>query len=195
MVGFVAGYSKVSTVFPTLVVSPAYLAGAIPLGNLMQAGLAFQQLEQNFAFFIGAYSKVAEWKAVMDRLAQFEAMMATVDDNSHPLARVELAPAAGRALAIDRLVLRVPSGAPIAVLEGVALAPGDRLLMSGPSGAGKSSFLRALAGLWPIGEGTIRVPKGARVLALPQRPYFPLGTLRQALAYPMPAAAVDDVEI
>jgi len=74
----------------------------------------------------------------------------------------------------------------------VALKPGDGLLVSGPSGSGKSSLFRALAGLWPLGDGTIRLPTSGRVLALPQRPYFPLGTLRQALTYPTLAEQVGD---
>ena len=79
LTAFVAGYGHVSTVFPILVVSPAYLAGAIPLGTLMQAHLAIQRVEGAFAFCINVYAKIAEWKAVMDRVAQFEAAMTLVD--------------------------------------------------------------------------------------------------------------------
>ena len=74
--------------FPILVVSPAYLTGAITLGALMQAHLAFQRVEGAFAFCIGAYPKIAEWKAIMDRLAQFEAAMAVVDTYRDPLAKI-----------------------------------------------------------------------------------------------------------
>jgi putative ATP-binding cassette transporter len=191
LIAFTAGYGHVSTVFPILVVSPAYLTGAIPLGALMQAHLTFQRVEGAFAFCIGAYPKIAEWKAIVDRLAQFEAAMAVVDTYHDPLANIALVET-GHDLAIDDLTVRLASGEPIASVAKIALHPGEGLLVSGPSGCGKSSLFRALAGLWPLGNGTIRLPVDGRMLALPQRPYFPLGTLRQALAYPRLADEVDD---
>jgi putative ATP-binding cassette transporter len=194
LIAFTAGYGHVSTVFPILVVSPAYLTGAIPLGALMQAHLTIQRVEGAFAFCIGAYPKIAEWKAIVDRLAQFEAAMEVVDRYRDPLANIEFVPAAGSELAIDHLMVRLASGEPIATVPDVKLASGDGLLVSGPSGSGKSSLFRALAGLWPLGDGTIRLPAGG-MLALPQRPYFPLGTLRQALTYPTLAEAVDDTSL
>src|SRR5881394_560526 len=195
LIAFTAGYGHISTVFPILVVSPAYLTGAIPLGALMQAHLTFQRVEGAFAFCIGAYPKIAEWKAIVDRLAQFEAAMAVIDTYRDPLANIAFAENSGPELAIDHLTVRLASGEPIASVPGIKLPAGEGLLVSGPSGSGKSSLFRALAGLWPLGDGSVRLPQGARILALPQRPYFPLGTLRQALTYPTLAENIGDAEL
>ena len=195
LTGFIAGYGHLSTAFPILIVTPAYMAGAIPLGVLMQAGLAFQRVEGALAFCLSSYSKIAEWKAIVDRLSQFEAAMAAVDHRELPGAALDVAVSADGGLAIDDLILRVASGAPIAAVSALHVAPGERLLINGPSGAGKSCLLRAIAGIWPLGEGEVRLPPDARVIALPQRRYFPLGTLRQVMTYPTPAESVAEADI
>jgi putative ATP-binding cassette transporter len=196
LVGFIAGYARMSTVFPTLVVAPAYLAGSITLGSLVQTALAFQNVEGALAYCISAYSKIAEWKAVMDRLAQFEAAMQTVDDHRDAKAKINITMLPGDdRLVVRDLVLRLPSGEAMVTFGRIELAPGDRLLLSGASGTGKSSFFRALSGLWPLGEGAIHFPEHAKVFTLPQRAYFPLGSLRQAIAYPTPVEQADDEAI
>lgn len=193
LVGFIGGYARMSTVFPTLVVAPAYLAGHITLGSLVQAALAFQQMEGALAYIISAYSKIAEWKAVMDRLAQFEEAMHHVDDHHDAKAKIGMTVLPGDdRLTIEDLLLRLPGGEAMAAIGHVDLSRGDRLLVSGASGTGKSSLFRALSGLWPLGEGAVRFPENARVFTLPQRVYFPLGSLRQAIAYPTLVELADD---
>ena len=187
--GFVFGYFHVSTVLPLLILTPAFLVGAIPLGVLIQGSEAFRKVESAFAFCT-SYAKIAEWKALLDRVSQFEAAMVHMD--THRQAGPKFSAATGDAFSVSGLALHLATGEAIARVPDFSLVPGERLLVDGPSGAGKSSMFRALAGVWPLGEGDIRIPQGARVLALPQRPYFPLGSLKQALCYPMTAEEVDD---
>ncbi len=196
LTAFVSGYGHVSTLVPSLIVSPAYLTGVITLGTLVQSALAFSRVESGFAFCIQAYSKLAEWRAIMDRLAQMENAMVAVD-----AARVQtkgmIAVAAGQGpnLEVAGLALRLPSGGMIAEMPELSVAPGECVLITGPSGAGKSSLFRALTGLWAPGQGRVTQPHGADILVMPQQPYFPLGPLRQAITYPIPAERVPGPEV
>lgn len=196
LVGFIGGYAQASTVVPILINSPAYLAAAIPLGSLMQSAFAFQRVEGSFAFCLSAYSKLAEWKAFMDRLWQFENAMKEVDTHeARDKDRIVVASGTGTALNVSGLDVRLPGGASIAAIPQLSLAPGSRAIVTGPSGSGKSSLFRALSGLWPSGEGQVMLPEGADVMVMPQRPYFPLGTLRQAVSYPRQAETVSDAAL
>jgi putative ATP-binding cassette transporter len=196
LVGFIGGYAQASTIVPVLIVSPAYLAGAIPLGSLIQAALAFNKVEGAFAFCISSYGKIAEWKAMLDRLAQFEDAMIAVDESrAQAEGIVAISRHAEASLAVSDLSIRLPDGSVIAGLPQLSLRAGDRLLIAGPSGSGKSTLFRALTGLWPSGTGRVVFPEGGEVLAMPQRPYFPLGTLRRAIAYPRGDEEVADRDI
>jgi len=193
-----AGYSQVAIIFPFLVVSPVYFFGALTLGGLMQIASAFGQVQSALSFFVTAYSSIADWKAVLDRLAGFEASIGWAESLDKTAPRVEFIADGGRALHVEELVVGLPSGAEIVRLKDFNVEPGDRVLVTGPSGSGKTSLFRALGGVWPFGAGSIRIPKGESVLVLPQRPYLPLGTLRGALAYPgpetvFPAQVIDEV--
>lgn len=189
---FTAGYGQFSNVFPFIVVAPAYFAGAIQLGTLMQTSSAFGQVQGSFSFFINAYSTLAEWKSVVDRLIGFEKSVMTAQAESLKSAYRQVPAEGDTLLGLNDVEVTLPDGRPLMVADAVRLRHGERVLMTGPSGSGKSTLLRAIAGIWPYGHGEVAVGTDARVLTLPQRPYLPVGSLRGALAYPDPVAEYSD---
>jgi putative ATP-binding cassette transporter len=180
-----AGYAQISTVFPFIVTSPAYFAGALQLGGLMQTANAFERVQTALSFFVSSYRQLAEWQAVIARLDGFNVAAERAQAAATAKPAIEVSAREGlRTLEIDDLLVRLPQGMPLVAASDLAIAAGERVLVTGPSGAGKSTLFRAIAGTWPFGAGTVVVPKGARVMALPQRPYFPIGPLAAAVTYP-----------
>jgi putative ATP-binding cassette transporter len=179
-----AGYGQVSSVFPFVVVSPAYFAGVIQLGGLMQTASAFSSVQGALSFFVTAYRNIAEWRAVVERLAGFDESIAAARAAATTPPVIVLAPSEASVVGFKDLAVRLPSGRPLVNAGNLSIKLGERVLVSGPSGSGKSTLFRALAGLWPFGSGMITVPKNARMMILPQRPYFPIASLAAAVAYP-----------
>jgi putative ATP-binding cassette transporter len=190
---FTSGYSQVQVIVPILAAGPAYFAGAIGLGGLMQTASAFGRVETALSFFIKSYPQLAEWRSVLERLDAFERNIAGTDGSCFRLQLVE--PTAQTALKTASLALRKPDGSPLITIDGLELPAGEMSLITGRSGMGKSTFFRALAGLWPHAEGRIEFPTGARLMLLPQRPYLPQGSLREAIVYPHACAPVHDQRI
>jgi vitamin B12/bleomycin/antimicrobial peptide transport system ATP-binding/permease protein len=186
-----AGYGQVSSVFPFVVVSPAYFAGAIQLGGLMQTASAFGSVQGALSFFITAYRQLAEWRAVIERLAGFDESIAVARAAATRPPVITLAPGDASTVSFKDLAVRLPNGTPLVTASDLSIKLGERVLVSGPSGSGKSTLFRALAGVWPFGSGTITVPKNARVMILPQRPYFPIASLANAVAYPAKPGSFD----
>jgi putative ATP-binding cassette transporter len=181
---FTAGFDQASVVVPYLMVSPAYFAGVVQLGALMQTASAFNSVQGALSFFVLTYNQLAEWTAVIQRLAGFNSATAAARALR---AGQPIAPAREektRAIVLEDLKLELPGGAPLASAERIAFAPNEDVLLSGPSGSGKSTLFRAISGVWPFGQGKIALPTDARIMVLPQRPYFPTGTLAEAATYP-----------
>ena len=179
---FTYGYDQVAIVFPFLVAAPRYFNKTIQLGGLMQIASAFRQVQESLSFIVSSYTEIAEYQAVVQRLSGFRARMDEIAADRAGARPIEIE-YGGVGVAVDALDLDLPDGRPLRQDIALAAGPGNPLLITGPSGVGKSTVLRAIAGLWPFGRGRIRVTDG-RVLFLPQRPYLPLGTLADALAYP-----------
>ncbi|WP_095148491.1 ABC transporter ATP-binding protein/permease [Pseudomonas sp. Irchel s3a18] len=176
---FTAGYGQIAIIFPFIVAAPRYFAGKIELGELMQINSAFGNVQENFSWFISAYSDLASWRATCDRLLSFRQAMS---DNEDRLPAIDVQQQ-GDDLKVQHVGLDLADGRHLLTSADMTVEQGDRLMLSGRSGSGKSTLLRAMGGLWPAGHGAIRLP-AARYLFLPQKPYLPIGTLRDALSYP-----------
>ena len=188
LVWFTSFFGQAAVVFPFVVAAPRFFSGAIQLGELMQISSAFGQVQGALSWFVDSYSSLASWRATTDRLTSFEASFKA-------LAPVATAQKAINSVALEThdLSVALPNGA--VLLAGAALraAPGDHVLLQGPSGSGKSTLFRTLAGIWPFASGSLTRPADA--MFIPQRPYFPNGPLRDALAYPEAPASYTDEQL
>jgi putative ATP-binding cassette transporter len=191
---FTSFYAQFSIIFPFLVAAPRYFSGAITLGGLMQISSAFDKVQGSLSWFIDAYPRFAEWKATVDRLTGFSASIADAREAARVLAgdRMEGEPGL---LSLDGLEVSLPDGKPLLQHASAQIKAHESVLLTGASGSGKSTLFRALAGIWPYWKGRIRLPKGARLLFLPQKPYLPIGSLKHAVAYPDDASRFTDAEV
>ena len=191
---FAAGYSQVSVIFPYIVVSPAYFAGLMQLGGLMQTASAFDSVQKALSYFISNYQNIAEWRAVIDRLSGFEQSIETSRTTALSPS-VEILQRSGAPFAAEGLDVRLPDGGPVVAADQIEFGPGDRVLITGPSGSGKSTLFRAIAGIWPFGSGRVHVPADAKMMLVPQRPYFPVAPLAAAVSYPASAGTFEDTRV
>ena len=193
---FTQSYSQAATIFPFLMAGPAYLAGAMQLGDLMQTAQAFGSVQTALSYFVTTYQAIAQYQAVVQRLNGFENAIEAGRAAALTPPMIEVLPADdAKAFAIDHLHVRLPNNEALIDAEHLTLSPGERVLVTGPSGAGKSTLLRAVTGIWPFGSGRVSVPKDADVMLLPQRPYFPVATLAAALSYPSRLGTYDNARL
>ena len=180
LIWFNSFFGQAAVVFPFIVAAPRFFSGAIQLGELMQISSAFGRVQDSLSWFVDNYSSLASWRATTDRLTSFEEQIQVLAQVQH--AELTVQTSADATLETHDLTLRLPDGT--VLLAGVDLhaGPGDSVLLSGPSGSGKSTLFRAFAAIWPFSDGQVTQPADA--MFVPQRPYFPDGTLRGALAYP-----------
>jgi vitamin B12/bleomycin/antimicrobial peptide transport system ATP-binding/permease protein len=195
---FTALFGQAAVVFPFIISAPRYFSGAIPLGQLMQISSAFGKVQDALSWFIDNFSdsigksSLVAWRATTDRLTSFETSF-------QQLAPVEYAQSATKNIAntapvhTNALALSLPDGQALLAPVTLQAHAGDRILLRGPSGSGKSTLFRALAGIWPYAQGGVHVPQEA--MFVPQRPYLPNGTLRDALAYPAAASQYTDAQL
>jgi len=189
---FTAAYGQAAWIVPSVVAAPRYFRGELGLGGLMQTIGAFQQVQDSLSFFVQSYKELASWSSVVERLAGFRAALDRVRLQAAGGDGVQHGEGDATQLTLEGVDLYLPDGQLLMARVNLALVRGDTVLLGGPSGSGKSTLVRAIAGIWPFGRGEVRMALDARILFLPQRPYLPIGALRDVVAYPMPAGGVDD---
>ena len=180
------GNGVMAPVLPLLLAAPNYLSGTITLGALTQSAAAFVQVQVALNWLVDNYARIAEWLASAGRVTglwtAFSDLDASVGTAESERITIEVSP--DGAIHLDSLAVAQHDGRTMIDEADTVIAAGQKVLLMGESGTGKSTLIRAIAGLWPWGSGTVRLPAGAKVAFLPQRPYMPLGTLRQVLCYP-----------
>ena len=181
---FTAFYGQAADVFPMVVASPHYFSGAIPFGVLTQTANAFGRVQGALSWFVDTFASLADWKATTDRLTTFSEAMAVAKRAQRTEWRFDIAAGDQGAFALDDVEVDLPDGRVLLRDVNLTLERRRSVVIQGPSGSGKTTLFRAIAGIWPFGRGRIRLPRDARVLFLPQRPYLPLGALREVLSYP-----------
>lgn len=185
-------YLHTGSLLPTAAALPRYLSGAISMGDVTRISGAFVQVSSSLTFFTQAYANFTEWWALGNRLRD---LLGAVEAVRAQPTEIHIDRTGGTDIAVQGLALRKPGGEPLASIPPLRLQQGERWLLRGTSGAGKSTLLRAVAGIWPYGEGEIRHPGAGRLMFLPQRSYIPQGTLKAALCYPGQPGDFDDERV
>jgi vitamin B12/bleomycin/antimicrobial peptide transport system ATP-binding/permease protein len=190
---FTQTFGQISPIIPYIFAAPFYFAHKIELGVMTQTAGAFAQVANALTFFVNYYTYLAGFKSVVDRLNSFDRAIeeAQLLSDAGPV-RVAT-PTDTPRIDLEDVDLFLPDGRRIIKTGHLVLTSGERVALSGPSGSGKSTLFRAIAGIWPYGEGRILSPKDVHVMVVPPRPYIPISTLRAAVTYPaVPGAHSDD---
>lgn len=190
LIWFTSFFGQAAIIFPFIVAAPRFFSGAIQLGQLIQISSAFGKVQDSLSWFVDNYSSLASWRATTDRLTSFDESMAK---SECLLSKQTLVDTDSNSLSTNDLTLSLPNGKVLLAHAALNAQAGDTILLSGPSGSGKSTLFRAFAGIWPFSKGQIHMP--ANAMFIPQHPYFPNGTLRDALAYPEAASKYDDAAL
>lgn len=191
------GNFVLAPVIPLLLCAPKYLEGTMSLGEVMQASTAFVTVQQSFNWLVENYPNLANWTASANRVAGLLSSLDRLERAERPgfghIRHSEMNEEA--ALELRGVSVTLDDGTAVVGETQVSINPGERVLVVGESGAGKSTLIRAIAGLWPWGEGEILTRRGSKLFFMPQRPYVPIGTLKHAVAYPSPTESVDDRDV
>jgi putative ATP-binding cassette transporter len=190
-----SGTGWLALVVPILVAAPAYFGGRLTLGGLIMVAGAFSQVQGAMRWFVDNFSRLADWRATVHRVARFRETLDRLPAIEEGAETITIERHPNGNLTFDDVRILLPDGQALIEDANFSIKPGERVLIVGDSGIGKSTLFRAVAGLWPWGSGKVLTPLPEAMAFLPQRPYLPLGSLRNAMSYPAPTDAFPDRDV
>lgn len=187
----------IAPIVPVLLCSPKFVAAEMSLGEVMQAAAAFVHVQSAFNWLLENFPRLAGWAASARRVGSLLNSIdhldaATLPDSMRAISRTT---EDGASLHIENLSVELDDGTVVIDDADVLIQPGEKILLLGESGTGKTTLTRAIAGLWPWGQGNVAIPNGTKILMMPQRPYIPLGSLRRAATYPLSKDEIPDADL
>jgi putative ATP-binding cassette transporter len=186
------GYGWLAIIVPIIVAAPGYFGGDLSFGGLMMVVGAFNQVQSALRWFIDNIAQIADWRATLFRVEGFRAVLDTLETLGGDEGRIRIADHPEGHLRFQDFGVQLTDGAARLEERDVEIKPGERVVILGKARSGKSTAFRAMASLWPWGQGTIYLPPRDRMMFIPQRPYLPLGRLREVLSYPRDPKGFDD---
>jgi putative ATP-binding cassette transporter len=190
-----SGYGWFAIVVPILVAAPGYFDGELSFGGLMMVVGAFNQVQQSLRWFVDNVSQIADWRATLLRVTALRDALLAIETLGEEAGRIRREQEPGGNLVLENLTVALADGRAALDQDRIEVRSGERVLITGAPGAGKSALFRAIAGLWPCGTGTVRLPPPDEIMFMPDRPYLPLGTLAAAICYPSEPGCLDEAAV
>lgn len=181
---FTGSYNQTAVVLPLLAALPNYFNKVFQLGGLMQSIRAFSSVQDSLSFLVNAYTQIALWRAIAQRLTTFLNHLDDVEAKAQQADKIKTRTHAANTIMAKELTINTPRGALLLKDINEELKHGQNYLIKGESGIGKSTFVRVLAGIWPYAVGEVMLPANQNIMFLPQKPYMPIGTLAEAILFP-----------
>ena len=176
---FTTGYNYLIQIIPALIVGPLFMRGEVDFGVVTQSAMAFAHLIGAFSLIVTQFQQIFSYAAVLARLGGLSEAMERASPDAAPIGIVE---SEDETVTFEHLTLRSPGDGRMLIADlDMTIARGTRVLVAGPNQSAKVALFRAAAGVWSEGEGRILLPSAEHILFVAERPYLPLGTLREAL--------------